>query len=90
MSVNIKTAMQQIANKVGVAESAANLMADEMISQGYDMSKPTKNKPNQEEIEATEAAQKAQQGNPDTTPADAQLRVQPAPMTDTKDTSKKG
>lgn len=74
MPVNIKTTLQQAANKVGVSESAATNLADHLIEQGFEMSKPTKNPPNQEEIEAQEAAEKRQQG----IGASGELRVQPA------------
>lgn len=79
MSVNIKTVVAQAANKVGVAEEAANLISTHLVEAGYEMSKPTKNPPSQEEIEAAEAAQKRQSGeNPqgEPTPApNAQLRT---------------
>lgn len=82
MSVNIKTTLQMAANKLSIAEEVATNLADWLISQGYDMSKPTKNVPDQAAIEAAEAAQRRQTGSADTTVADAvvagQLRVQPA------------
>lgn len=81
MSVNIKTVLMTAANKNGVAEEAASNMADWLIEQGYDMSKPTKNVPDQKAIEEQERVAKLQKGDPATTPSDVevrnQLRVQP-------------
>jgi hypothetical protein len=87
MSVNIKTTLQTAANKVGIDESAANNIANWLIDQGYEMSKPTKpeNKPDQKAIEEAEAARARQSGSAESTPADVaanQLRVQPKPETD--------
>lgn len=74
MSVNIKTALQTAANKSGVDEGAATNLANWLIEQGYEMSKPTKNTPDQEAIEASESAQKRQTGtDPTTTPADVKV-----------------
>lgn len=91
MAVDIKKTLEKLANKAEVAEAAVHRIADVLITEGYELSKPTKNATPPEKIEAINEAERVQGLAPggktpadiavekgvESVPASQQLRVQP-------------